>query len=329
MLNVAILDDYTDFALKAADWSQLPAGATVTAFNRPLSQAEAVTALAPFDVLCTIRERMPLPRPLIEQLPRLKLIVMVGPNLANLDMAAATERGIKVARSKFTAPPADVQRIGAATPELCWGLMLATVRHIGAEHRGMRGGGWQSTLGVVLEGRRLGLLGLGKIGRRMAGYAAAFGMEVIAWSQNLTPEAAREVGARWVEKDDLFRQSDILSVHLVLSERSRGLVGGCELGLMKPTAYVINTSRGPIIDEAALVAALRGGTIAGAGLDVFDTEPLPPEHPLRQLDNVTLTPHLGYATEETLRVFLSGMPATIAAFASGGVLDLGNPEVLG
>jgi phosphoglycerate dehydrogenase-like enzyme len=328
MLNVAILDDYVHVALESADWSQLPAGSKITVFDRHLSEEEAAQALAPFEVLCTMRERMALPRTLIERLPKLKLILILGPRLANLDLEAATEHGVVVARSPFTGAGPELARVGAATPELTWGLMIATVRHIAQEDRRLREGGWQSSVGITLEGRTLGLLGLGNIGRRMARYAGAFGMKVIAWSQNLTAEAAQAAGARWVEKDDLFRQADIVSVHLVLSDRSRGLVTGRELGLMKPEAYLINTSRGPIVEEAALLAALRDGRIAGAGLDTFDQEPLPVDHPLRSMANVTLTPHLGYVTRETFKAFYSGMPGAIAAFAAGAPKDVANPQVL-
>ncbi|MBV9997254.1 MAG: D-2-hydroxyacid dehydrogenase family protein [Caulobacteraceae bacterium] len=328
MLNVAILDDYVNVALESADWSRLPAGSKVTAFDRHLTLEEAARELAPFDVLCTMRERMALPRRLIERLPNLKLIMMVGVRLANLDLEAATEHGVVVCRTPFAGPGPELAKIGAATPELTWGLMIATVRHIASEDRRLREGGWQNSMGMVLEGRTLGLLGLGNIGKRMARYAQAFGMQVIAWSQNLTPEAAEAGGARWVDKDGLFREADILSVHLVLSERSRGLVGARELGLMKPKAYLINTSRGPIVDEGALIATLKQGRIAGAGLDTFDEEPLPAGHPFRSMDNVTLTPHLGYVTHDTFKIFYAGMPDAIAAFAAGAPKDVVNPQVL-
>jgi phosphoglycerate dehydrogenase-like enzyme len=327
MLKIALLDDYANVALDSADWSGLPPGAKITVFDRHLSEEEGATLLAPFDVLCTVRERMALPRTLIARLPNLKLILIIGARLANLDLAAATEHGVVVARTRLQGP--DLARIGAATPELTWGLMIATVRNFVHEQRRLRDGAWQDSVGLVLAGRTLGLLGLGNIGRRMAGYARAFGMEVIAWSQNLTAEAAQAAGVRRVEKDELFGQADILSVHLVLSERTRGLVTARELALMKPGAYLINTARGPIVDEAALIAALDCGHLAGAGLDVFDREPLPADHPFRSMDRVTLTPHLGYVTRETLAVFYGGMPRDIAAFAAGESLDVANPEVLG
>jgi phosphoglycerate dehydrogenase-like enzyme len=326
MLNVAILDNYAGVALQSADWGSVADVATFTTFDHHLSEAEAATALAPFDVLCTLRERMALPRTLIERLPNLKLICIVGRGLANLDMAAATDHGVVVVHSDFRRP--GNPNVGNATPELAWGLMIATVRHIALEDRHLRQGGWQSTLGMVLAGRTLGLLGLGRIGKRMAQYAHVFGMQTIAWSQNLTAEAAAEVGVRRVEKDELFAEADILSVHLQLSDRTRGLVTARELGLMKPEAYLVNTSRGPIVNEAALIAALREGRIAGAGLDVFDTEPLPKDHPFRSMDNVTLTPHLGYNTAETLRSFWGDMPEAIAAFAKGEPIRVANPDAL-
>jgi phosphoglycerate dehydrogenase-like enzyme len=326
MLKVALLDDYAHVALTSADWSRLPPASDVAVFDRHLSEEEAAAELAPFDVLCTVRERMALPRTLIERLPNLKLIVIIGARLANLDLEAATEHGVVVVRTTFQGP--NLARIGAATPELTWGLMIATVRHFAHEQQRLRDGAWQDSLGLVLEGRTLGLLGLGNIGKRMARYAQAFGMEVIAWSQNLTAEAAQAAGARRVEKDELFAQADVISLHLVLSERTRGIVTARELGLMKPEAYLINTSRGPLVDEAALIAALAAGRIAGAGLDVFDREPLPADHPFRSMANVTLTPHLGYVTRETLAAFYAGMPDAITAFAAGAPRDVANPEVL-
>jgi phosphoglycerate dehydrogenase-like enzyme len=323
---VAILDDYVGSALDLADWSSVQARAEITVFDRHLSEAEAADALRPFDVVCTMRERMALPRTLIERLPNLKLITIVGKNLPNLDMAAATECGILVAHSDFANPRFSSAR--DATPEFAWGLMIATVRNLAEEHRRMREGGWQATTGLTLSGKTLGLLGLGRIGKRMADYANVFGMEVIAWSQNLTDEAAAAAGARRVEKATLFEKSDVVSIHLVLSERTRGLVGEPELALMKPHAYLINTSRGPIVDEAALIAALRAGSIAGAGLDVYDIEPLPPDHPLRLLPSVTLSPHLGYVTREMLSAFYSDTVEAVVAWLNGTPIRIANPEVL-
>ncbi|MGE0666248.1 MAG: D-2-hydroxyacid dehydrogenase family protein [Sphingomonadales bacterium] len=327
MLKVAILDDYARVALELADWSPLDGIAEITVFDRHLSEDEAAMLLRPFDVLCTVRERMALPRTLIERLPNLKLVTIIGMGLANLDMQAATDHGVLAVHPDFGRPA--FANTANATPELTWGLIIATVRHMSRESRAMHDGGWQSTAGIILAGRTLGLLGLGRIGKRMAYYGQAFGMNVIAWSQNLTEEAAAASGAVRVEKDELFRRADILSIHVQLSERTRGLVTARELALMKPDAYLINTSRGPIVDEAALLAVLRDRRIAGAGLDVFDREPPAADHPFRGMDNVTVTPHLGYVTRETLAAFYGDMPEAIAAFASGKPIRVINREVLG
>lgn len=325
MPKVAILDDYAGVALQVADWSAVQKRAEVTVFDRHLTEDEAADALRPFDVVCTLRERMAFPRTLIERLPHLKLITIVGRSLPNLDMAAAGEHGVLIAHSDFAHPRFRSMR--DATPELAWGLMIATVRNLADEHRNMRDGGWQTSAGMTLSGKTLGLLGLGRVGRRMAEYATAFGMEVVAWSQNLTEQAAASAGARRVEKAVLFESADVVSIHLVLSERTRGLVGAAELALMKPHAYLINTSRGPIVDEAALMAALETGRIAGAGLDVYDTEPLPKDHRLRLLPNVTLSPHLGYVTREMLGAFYSDTVESVAAWLDGEPIRIANPEV--
>jgi phosphoglycerate dehydrogenase-like enzyme len=326
MPRVAILDDYAGMALELADWSPVQSRSEISVFDRHLSETEAAEILRPFDVLCTVRERMALPRTLIERLPNLKLITIVGRSLPNLDMAAASESGVLVAHSDFANPRFAAVR--DATPELAWGLMIATVRNLADEHRRMRDGGWQTSVGVTLSGKTLGLLGLGRTGKRMAEYGGVFGMEVIAWSQNLTEETAAASGARRVEKAALFESSDVVSVHLVLSERTRGLVGEPELALMRPHAYLINTSRGPIVDEAALIAALQTGRIAGAGLDVFDVEPPAPDHPLRRLPNVTLSPHLGYVTRETLAAFYSDSIEAVVAWLNGTPIRIANPEAL-
>jgi phosphoglycerate dehydrogenase-like enzyme len=326
MPRVAILDDYAGLALELADWTSVQSRSDITVFNRHLSEEDAVDALHPFEVICTVRERMALPRTLIERLPNLKLITIVGKSLPNLDMAAASEHGVLVAHSDFANPRFSAVR--DATPELAWGLMIATVRNLAEEHRRMREGGWQSTVGVTLSGKTLGLLGLGRTGKRMAEYGGVFGMEVIAWSQNLTEETAAAVGARRVEKSVLFEQSDVVSIHLVLSERTRGLVGEAELALMKPDAFLVNTSRGPIIDERALIAALQARRIAGAGLDVFDIEPLPSDHPLRLLSNVTLSPHLGYVTREMLAAFYADTVEAVLAWLDGTPIRIANPEAL-
>jgi len=326
---VAVLDDYAGLALELADWSPVRDRASITVFDRHLDPDGAADALRPFDVVCTLRERMAFPRALIEALPDLKLITVVAPpgrSLPNLDMAAASERGVLVAHADFAA--ARFRAVRDATPELAWGLMIATVRNLAEEHRRMRDGGWQTTAGMTLSGRTLGLLGLGRVGRRMAAYASAFGMPVLAWSQNLTGEAAAAAGARLVDKDVLLAESDVVSIHLVLSERTRGLIGTPELALMKPTAFLINTSRGPIVDEAALIAALDTGRIAGAGLDVYDIEPLPTDHPLRRLPTVTLSPHLGYVTREMLSAFYADAVEAVAAWLGGAPVRIANPEVL-
>ncbi|BBY03193.1 D-2-hydroxyacid dehydrogenase family protein [Mycobacterium seoulense] len=322
--QVAILDDYAGVALRLADWSAVQTRSRVSVFDRHLSEDDAAEALRPFDVICTMRERMALPRTLIERLPNLKLITIVGRSLPNLDMGAATERGILVAHTDFTHP--RFRSVHDATPELAWGLLIATVRNLAEEHRRMRDGGWQVTTGLTLSGKTLGLLGLGRVGRRMAEYAKTFGMEVIAWSQNLTEDAAAMVGARRVEKAALFEQSDVVSIHVVLSERTRGLVGQPELARMRPHAFLINTSRGPIVDEAAMLDALKTGRLAGAGLDVYDIEPLPTDHPLRQLPNVTLSPHLGYVTREMLSAFYSDTVEAVTAWLDGAPIRIANPE---
>jgi phosphoglycerate dehydrogenase-like enzyme len=324
--KVAILDDYSGAALEVADWSPVQKRAEITVFDRHLSEDEAVDALRPFDVVCTLRERMAFPRTLIERLPNLKLITIVGRSLPNLDIDAASEHGTLVAHSDFAHP--RFRSLRDATPEFTWGLLIATVRNLAEEHRRMREGAWQTTVGMTLSGKTLGLIGLGRIGTRMAEYAKVFGMDVIAWSQNLTEEAAAAVGVRRVEKAALFTESDVVSIHVVLSERTRGLVGEAEMALMKPQAYLINTSRGPIVDEGALIAALKAERIAGAGLDVFDTEPLPSDHPLRLLPNVTLSPHLGYVTREMLGAFYSDTVEAVVAWLDGSPIRIANPEAL-
>jgi phosphoglycerate dehydrogenase-like enzyme len=326
MIKIAILDDYAKVALQVADWSALDGKAEITVFDRHLTEDEAAVALKPFDVLCTVRERMSLPRNLFERLPNLKLITIVGLDLPNLDMAAATEHGVVVSHSNFANPL--FANMVDATPELTWGLMIATVRHLSLESRRMHEGAWQSTVGINLAGRTLGLLGLGRIGSRMAEYARVFRMPVIAWSQNLTEEKAKSVGAERVQKEDLFRRADIVSIHVRLSDRTRGLVTARELALMKPGAYLINTSRGPIVVEADLSAALRAGKIAGAGLDVYDEEPPPRTHPFRTMDNVVLTPHLGYVTRESLTAFYVDTLEAVAAFVNGTPIRIANPAAL-
>jgi phosphoglycerate dehydrogenase-like enzyme len=305
-MRVAILDDYQNVALNMADWSEVAARADITVFTDHLADQDAVVErLRPFDVVCVMRERTPLPRTVIERLPRLKMIASTGPFNASIDVAAAKERGIYVSTTGGYIE---------STVELTWALILASARRIVDESQSVRDGGWQTSVGHQLGGTVLGVLGLGRSGSRVARVGTAFGMDVIAWSTNLTPEVAEQSGATYVSKAELFSRADVLSIHLVLSERTRGMVGAAELGLMKPTALLVNTSRGPIVDEGALVDALRAGRIAGAGLDVFDTEPLPTDHALRSLDNVVATPHIGYVADRVYRIFYGEAATKIAAW---------------
>jgi D-3-phosphoglycerate dehydrogenase len=306
----AILDDYQNVALKMADYSKVAGDVDIKVFTEHLGGPEAVVkALQGFSIVSAMRERTAFPRAVIEKLPDLKLLMTTGARNASIDVAACTERGIVVC---------GTPSIGSPTSGIAVGLMLELTRRIGYECNRMKSGvPWQTTIGLDLEGLTLGVLGLGKLGTRTSRIAQAFGMKVIAWSQNLTPEKCKEVGVDYVSKEDLFRQADFITIHLVLSQRSRGLVGAKELGLMKPSAYIINTSRGPIIDEAALLAALRANKIAGAGLDVFDVEPLPLDHPFRKMDNVVLTPHLGYVATQNYRAYFGGVVDDIRAFLDG------------
>jgi phosphoglycerate dehydrogenase-like enzyme len=323
MLKIAILDDYQRVAFDMADWSALRARCQVDVFDRPLGTGEeAAEILRPYGVLCHLRERMAMPAGLIERLPNLKLLAITGKQHRSLDMAAATARGILVS---YTEAPQDSYH---GTPELTWGLILSLARQIPQEHARMREGEWQSTVGFQVFGKTLGLVGLGRIGGLVAKLGRAFGVELIAWSQNMTADAAAAHGARLVSKDELFRQSDIVSLHVVLSDRTRDLVGARELGLMKPTAYLVNTSRGPLVDEAALLDCLRARRIAGAALDVYHEEPLPPRHPIRSMDNVVLSPHLGYVTKEGYRVFYGETVENVTAFLEGKPIRVANPEVL-
>ncbi len=309
MARVALLDDYQGVALGMADWTSLPTGTDVVTFPDHLDDPSALAArLADFDIVMAMRERTPFTRALLGRLPKLKLLITAGMRNASIDMKAAAERGVVVCGTAGLPYP---------TAELAWGLILALMRRIPAEDRAVREGRWQTTVGLGLNGKTLGVLGLGTLGSRAARVGRAFEMQVLAWSANLTAERATEVGATLVSKDELLARSDIVTIHLVLGDRTRGLVGARELGLMKRTAYLVNTSRGPIVDEAALVRALRDGTIAGAGLDVFDTEPLPRDHPFRSLPNTVIAPHLGYVTEETYRIFYGQAVEDIQAFLRG------------
>jgi phosphoglycerate dehydrogenase-like enzyme len=306
MLHIAILDDYQNVALGMADWSSLKGHAEIRVFNDHLSNSdEIVQRLLPFEVLCVMRERTPLSREILARLPKLRLIASTGPRNSSIDAAAADEYNIDVMHTRYESSP---------TIELTWALILASARNLIVETASVRSGGWQRTAGDGIRGKVLGILGLGNIGSEVARIAHAFGLDVIAWSENLAPEKAREHGARWVSKEDLFRHADFLTIHLILSNRTRGLVGKAELGLMKPTARLVNTSRGPIIDEAALIDALGKRQIAGAAIDVFDIEPLPQDHAFRQLDNVVATPHIGFVSRDLYRVFYQDTVANIATW---------------
>ncbi len=308
-VRVAVLDDYQGVALTSADWTVLGDRAAPTVFRDHLADEDEVAArLAPFEVVVAMRERTPFPASLLGRLPGLRLLITTGMHNAAIDFAAAARHGVTVCGTAGRP---------LATPELTWGLLLALVRDIPGEHASVRGGGWQRGVGVELNGRTLGLLGLGAIGQRMARYARAFDMEVLAWSPNLRDEDAAAHGVRRVDKDELFRASDVVSLHVRLGERSRGVVGARELALLGPEGYLVNTSRGPLVDEAALVEALRAGTIAGAALDVYDTEPLPADHPLRGLPNVVLSPHQGFVSRETYAVYFGEAVEDIDAWLRG------------
>jgi phosphoglycerate dehydrogenase-like enzyme len=310
-VTVAVLDDYQNAALRLADWSVLDGRAAVSVFNDHLADADAVVErLKAFDVLCVMRERTPLPRATIERLPRLKLIVSTGARNAAIDTAAAAERGVAVAFTGYTSAP---------TIEMTWAMILAASRHVVAENLAFRRGGWQQGIGVGLAGKTLGVLGLGRVGGAVAKVGAAFGMKVITWSPHMTPERAAEGGAAAVSKQELLRQSDVLTIHMVLSPKTRGLLGADELALMKPTSLLVNTSRGPLVDEAALVAALTSRRIGMAAIDVFDVEPLPADHPLRSLENVLGTPHIGYVADDLYRTFYGDTVKAVDAWLAGRV----------
>jgi len=307
--RVAILDDYQRVALRLADWKSLGPEVTVRAFHERLSGEDTLAAeLRDFEVIVATRERTHFPRALLERLPNLKLLVTTGLRNVAIDAKAAGELGMVVSGTAMLTPP---------TAELTWGLIIALARHIPEETQNMRSGKWQTTVGIGLNGKVLGVLGLGKLGSEVARVGRAFQMEVIAWSQNLTAEHASSLGVTRVEKDELFQRADFVTIHLILSKRTRGLVTARELALMKPTAYLINTSRGPIVEERALLDSLTNRKLAGAALDVYDEEPLPADHPLRKVDNVVLTPHLGYVTVENYRQGYGEAVEDIRAFLSG------------
>lgn len=293
---IAVLDDYQNVALESADWSVLRDRADITVFQDHLADPDAVIErLLPFDVVCVMRERTQLPRKVIERLPNLKLIASTGSVNASIDVAAVGDHGIAVVHTGYRSDP---------TVEFTWALILASARHIVTESNSVRSGGWQQTVGADLRGKTLGVLGLGNVGSQVARIGSAFGMKLIAWSQNMTPEAAKAAGAILVSKNELFERADILTIHLVLSSRTRELVGAAELEKMKATAWLINASRGPIVEEQALITALQNQRLAGAAIDVFDIEPLPPSHPFRTLENVLATPHIGYVSQGSLQDIL-------------------------
>ena len=304
--RIAVLDDYQHVALSLADWSVLDTRATVTVFNDHLADSDAVVErLEPFDIVCVMRERTPMTRSIIERLSRLRLIASTATRNASIDLKAAEERGVQVAHTGYTSAP---------TIELTWALILGSARNLVAENASLRSGGWQRFIGDDMAGRTLGVLGLGNVGGPVAQIGNAFGMNVIAWSQNLTAERAAEVSAELVSKEELFRRADVVSVHLVLSERTRGLIGAAELALMKRSARLVNTSRGPIVVEAALIAALEARQIAGAAIDVYDMEPLPADHPYRKLDNLLATPHIGYVSRGLYERFYRDTVTNIIAW---------------
>jgi len=305
-IRIAVLDDYQHVAMTSADWSPLEGRAEIVVFHDHLAeQAALVQRLSTFDVVCVMRERTPMTAELIGALPRLRLIASTGRGNASIDLDAASRHGVEVVHTGYSSTP---------TIEFTWSAILGLARNLAGEAASLRAGNWQIGLGTELRGKTLGILGLGRIGSEVARIAQVFGMQVIAWSQNLTDEAASAVGVRRVTKEALMAQSDFLSIHTRLSDRTLGLIGATELASMKPTARLINSSRGPIVDEDALIDALSAGRLAGAAVDVFETEPLPADHPFRRLPNVLATPHIGYVTEEMYRTFYGDSVANISTW---------------
>ena len=318
VVRIAVLDDYQRRAQEFADWGSLGPEVEVQYFHEAIDESALADRLADFDVLVLMRERTPFPRVVLERLPKLALLVTTGMGNASVDVDYLVGRGVVVSGTGLSAPGGGIP----STAEVAWALILALFKRVTAEDRALRAGRWQLDLPSNLAGATLGLAGLGRLGSTMVGPARAFGMEVIAWSENLTDERARSAGARRVSKRELLETSDVVSIHLVLAERTRGLFGAQDLALMKPTAFLVNTSRGPIVDERALIEALRADVIAGAGLDVFDREPLPAGHELTTLENVVLLPHLGYVSEPALRAMYSEAVQDIAAFIGGEPIRL-------
>jgi phosphoglycerate dehydrogenase-like enzyme len=312
-MQIAILDDYQNVALQMADWSGVQRHADISVFHDHLADPAAVVErLRPFEAVCVMRERTPLTREILEQLPRLRLIASTGSVNASIDTRAAADLGIAITATGYDSTP---------TIELAWSLIMASMRGIDREAASLRAAKWQVGLGSNLRGKSLAVVGLGNIGKEVARIGLAFGMKVIAWSQNMTSEKASAVGAVFLDKQTLFREADVVTVHLILSRRTKGLIGAPEFALMKPTARFVNTSRGAIVDEAALIEALQMRRIAGAAVDVFDVEPLPTDHPFRKLDNVLATPHIGYVTDDLYRTFYGDCAANIAAW-----LELNTPN---
>ena len=309
--RLAILDDYQGVAMAMGPWDKLD-GIEITVFRDTITDPDALAQrLAPFDAILAMRERTPFPRALIERLPNLRLLITTAARNRSIDAAACAERGVVFC---------GTGSFGDPTTDITWGLILNLMRDIPAQQASLRAGQWQTSVGWGTEGRTLGVIGLGKLGARAAKVGLALGMKVIAWSQNLTEERAAEVGVTRVDKATLLSTADVVTLHLILSDRSRGIIGAADLAQMKPTAFIVNTSRGPLIDQDALIAALKAGTIAGAGIDVFDTEPLPPGHPILSAPNTVLTPHLGYVTQQNYRAYYAGAVEAIAAFNAGAPL---------
>jgi phosphoglycerate dehydrogenase-like enzyme len=317
MIKIALLDDYQNVALKMADWSPLQGRSEIIVFHEPLTGPDRIVeVLKPFHVIGVVRERTPLPRSILERLPNLKLIASTSMRNASIDMQAAKDLGITVCG---TGSPSR------GAPVLTWALILALLRNLPLELASVRNGNWQTSLGGDLQDKTIGIVGLGKIGTYVGNVARAFEMNVIAWSQNLTRDHCEQNGARLVSKTELFEQSDIITIHLILSERTRGIIGAPEIGLMKPTAFLVNTSRGPLVDERALIEALQSHKIAGAAVDVYDREPLPVNHPFRSLDNVLATPHIGFVTKATYESFYGDTVKNIVAWLSGNPVRVLNP----
>ena len=310
--RLAILDDYQGVALSMGPWSRLPSGLKIEVFRDTLKDRDGLARrLEPFDAILATRERTPFPAALIERLPNLKLLISTAERNRAIDVAAAKARGIIVCGTPSS---------GAPTVDIAWGLILNLLRDIPAQQESLRAGRWQTSVGMAAEGLTLGVVGLGKLGTRVAAVGRAFGMKVIAWSQNLTAEKAAVGGAELVSKAELFRRADVVTLHLILSDRSRGIVGAEDLARMKPGAIIVNTSRGPLIDQSALIAALREGRIR-AGLDVFDEEPLPADHPLLACPGTMLTPQLGYVSRQNYQAYFDGAVAAVEAYLKGSPID--------